>query len=310
MNGIFLIISLYSPIILALGLTFLSTSFMKITNLYPNYNFICFKNLEFILTGKINGMKKHGKDSLRKTNHVLMFLGLIFIWITSLIVVLNITGSSIGMIPSENNMILIFIEIIFNIKNFSAIIMTLGWFYYLLFIFFYSFFMIMIANEFTRKSHRYVLAFNYFLKFALNEEELKGYGSYLYFAIGHLFASLFCPPMIFFAILSISCIVDLIASQVGIRFGKKPIKWNSLKTWEGNIVATISCFFITLFFVGVIWGIIFSISFSFFDIITGKGFREKNISDNLLIPLGCSLIYLVIRFAFDLDYFPILLCFF
>ena len=136
-NGIFLIIILYSPILLALGLTFLSTISMKVINLYPEYKLVCFKNLEVILTGRINGMKKHGKDTLRKTNHVLMFISLIFVWITSLIVVENMIGSSIGMLPREPNMLLTFIDIIFNLRNLNEIILTIGWFYYVLF-YFYS----------------------------------------------------------------------------------------------------------------------------------------------------------------------------
>lgn len=166
----------------------------------------------------------------------------------------------------------------------------------------------MITNEFTRKSSRYVLPFNYISKFVLHEEEIEGYGSYLYFVIGHLFASLFCPPMVFFAILGISSIADLIASQVGMRYGKRPIRWHSRKTWEGTITATVTCFLITFLFVGAIWGIIFSIAFLFFDTITGKGFKEKNISDNILIPIGCALIYLIVRFVFNLNYHTIILC--
>jgi len=147
-------------------------------------------------------------------------------------------------------------------------------------------------------------------KLLLSEDEKRGYGTYLYFAIGQMFAAFLCPPMVFFAILGMSSIGDLMASQVGIRHGKRHISWNQKKTWEGTIAATISCFFICLFFIGIIWGVIFSIAFLLFDLFTGKGFRNVNLSDNLLIPIGCALLYLFIRFFFNLDYYTMILIWF
>jgi dolichol kinase len=61
---------------------------------------------------------------------------------------------------------------------------------------------------------------------------------------------------------------------------------------------------IGFFFVGIVWSLIFKLAFLIFDIFTDK---PINISDNLLIPIGCSLIYILIRFFFNLDYYTILL---
>ena len=138
-------------------------------------------------------------------------------------------------------------------------------------------------------------------------DEKKGYGSYLYFSIGHLFAALFCPPMVLLAILGMSSIGDLMASQIGMRYGKNHIQWNQKKTWEGAIAATITCFIICFFFIGIVWGVIFSLAYLLFDIFTGKGFRNIDLSDNYLIPIGCTIIYLLIRAFFNLNYYTIFL---
>ena len=55
---------------------------------------------------------------------------------------------------------------------------------------------------------------------------------------------------------------------------------------------------------------IFSVIFMIFDVFTGKGFRNINLSDNLLIPIGCALVYLIIRFTLNLDYYTIILLWF
>jgi len=133
----------------------------------------------------------------------------------------------------------------------------------------------------------------------LSEEEKEKYGTYLYFAIGQMFAAFICPPMAFFAILAMSSIGDLVPSQVGMRVGKLHIPWNKKKTFEGTFIGTAVSFILCYFFVGFIYAIIFAISFMCIDLFTRK---PLNISDNLLIPIGCSLIFIFIRYGFDLNY--------
>ena len=146
--------------------------------------------------------------------------------------------------------------------------------------------------------------FNFFTKLYLSEKEQENYGTYLFFAIGQMFAAFISPPMIFFAILGIGSISDLITSQVGIRYGKTHISWNKKKTWEGTIAGTLITFVVCFLFIGVLWSLIFSIAYLIFDVITNKPVK---ISDNLLIPIGCSVVYILIRFLFNIDYYTILL---
>ena len=253
------------------------------------------------------GWSKAKKDLLRKLNHVLIFLGLLFVWYVGLLIVNYITGSTSGMIPEENNTLLQYFKLISIPFSIIEVLFSLGWFYYLLFFFFYLFSIIILATEFTRKSKYLFFPFTVFTKIYLTNEETQSYGTYLYFAIGHLFAAFICPPMVFLTILGISSISDLVTSQIGIRYGKRYITWNEKKTWEGTISGVLATLLISFLFVGVFWSIIFALAFLFFDIVTNK---PLNISDNLLIPIGCGLIFIVIRFYFNLDYFTILLVWF
>ena len=162
----------------------------------------------------------------------------------------------------------------------------------------------MLVNEFTRKNKYLGFALNFIPMLLLSEEEKEKYGTYLYFAIGNMFAAFICPPMAFFAILAMSSIGDLVPSQVGIRYGKTQIPWNKKKTFEGTIAGSLASFFLCFFFVGFIYALILAFAFMSIDLFTRK---PINISDNLLIPIGCALIFIFIRFYFDFDYNPIIL---
>ena len=115
--------------------------------------------------------------------------------------------------------------------------------------------------------------------------EREKYGTYLYFTIGQMFSAFISPPMVFLAILGMSSISDSMTSQIGIRYGKHHILWNEKKTWEGTIAGIITTFIISFLFVGMLWALIFTVLFLLFDIFTNK---PINISDNLLIPIGCG----------------------
>jgi dolichol kinase len=110
--------------------------------------------------------------------------------------------------------------------------------------------------------------------------------------------------MVFLSILGMSSISDLMTSQIGIRYGKRHISWNKNKTWEGTIAGTVVSFIICSLFMGFYWALIFSFVFLIFDVITNK---PLNLADNLLIPIGSSLIYVIIRFIFNFDYYLIIL---
>ena len=255
------------------------------------------------LENKIETWSKSKKDVLRKLNHVILFIFLLIAWSIGLSLVLHFAESSAGMIPEENNMLLIYIKLVIEPNSISEVLFSFGWFYYLLFFLFYIFCLFTLANEFTRKSKHFSFLFNIFPKLYLTSEEKKSYGTYLYFAIGQMFASLICPPMIFLSILGISSISDLSTSQVGIRFGKNHISWNKDKTWEGTVAGVITTFGICFFFVGFLWSFIFTLIFLFCDILTSNPLK---ISDNLLIPIASSLVYVIIRFFFNLNYSSII----
>lgn len=114
-----------------------------------------------------------------------------------------------------------------------------------------------------------------------------------------MFASFISPPMVLFSILGICSISDLMTSQIGIRYGKRHIKWNKDKTWEGTLAGILSAFIICFLFIGLIWALIFTLIFFIFDIFTTK---PVNISDNLIVPISCGIVYFFVRFIFDLDY--------
>jgi len=251
--------------------------------------------------------KKRSKlraDTYRKIPHVLVFIGLFFVWYLGVIIVKDLTGSIIGMIPDENNMLLLLFTIVTVPNSISEVLFSLGWFYYLLFFFFYGFCLIMLANEFTRKVKNLGFPFNFLCNIILSKEEKRSYGTYLLFAIGQMVAALITPPMVFLTILGMSSLADLATSQVGIRYGKNKIKWNNEKSWQGAIAGVIACLILCTLFVGIYWAIIFTFAFFIFDVLTNKPF---NISDNLLIPFGSSLIFLFIRYFFNFDYYTIIL---
>ena len=295
------LLSLGIPLVVVIFLTLISTG---VGYLYKQILKKDLRTFSDKLESKQKTWSKSKKDTLRKINHVLIFIGLFIVWYIGLYVVAFYTGSSAGMIPEENNMILLYLKIFNEQNSIAEVMFSLGWFYYLLFFFFYTFCLFMLANEFTRKSRFFSFPFNFFPRLYLTLEEKESFGTYLYFSVSNMFAAFICPPMIFFAILGISSIGDLMTSQIGIRFGKHHISWNEKKTLEGTIGGTLISFIICFFFVGVFWSIIFSVAFLIFDIFTSK---PINMSDNLLIPIGCSLIYIFVRFFFNLDLYTIIL---
>ncbi|MFX1308859.1 MAG: hypothetical protein ACFE8C_04115 [Promethearchaeota archaeon] len=295
------LISLGSPLLLVGILVVISTGIKFLIKKVTQKDF---SKLSRKLEEKRKNWSKAKKDSLRKLNHVIIFVGLLIVWYIGLYIVNFFTGTSAGMIPEENNMFLLYLRIINEPNSIINVLFSLGWFYYLLFFFFYILCLFMLANEFTRKSSRFSFPFTFFTKIYLSEKEKQNYGTYLYFALGQMFAAFVCPPMVFFTILGIGSISDLMTSQIGIRFGKKHITWNKNKTWEGTIAGTLVSFVLGFLFVGIFWSLIFTLAFLIIDIITDN---PINFSDNLFIPIGFSLLYLFIRFFFNLDYYTIIL---
>ncbi|MCJ7650841.1 MAG: hypothetical protein MUP85_19695 [Candidatus Lokiarchaeota archaeon] len=263
-----------------------------------------FERYRVNMTKRLLKRSKIRNDIYRKLAHVLIFIGLLILWYIGITVVKEFSGSIQGMIPYENNMLYLYLRIFTEPNSMSDVLFALGWFYYLLFFFFYSFTLFMLAMEFTRKTRYLTFPINFICSIYLCDEEREGYGAYLYFTLGQMFASFLCPPMVYFAILGMSSIADLMTSQIGIRYGKRKIKINGSKTWEGTLAGCITCFIICFFFTGMLWALIFTLVFFIIDVLTKK---PINISDNLLIPICCALIYVLIRYFFSLNYFTIFL---
>ncbi|MBD3338746.1 MAG: hypothetical protein GF353_06545 [Candidatus Lokiarchaeota archaeon] len=264
--------------------------------------------MESKLERNILEANKVRRDCYRKVAHVLIFVVLFAIWLISYVFVANFERwrgkSKITVTPTNNNMIYQYLKLLTNRDSVSSVLFNFGWFYYVLFFTFYIFVLIMLANEFTRKAKYLSFPLNFIPNLVLFDDEKRNYGTYLYFGIGQLFASFVCPPMVLFAILGISSLADLMTSQIGMRYGKRRIHWNRDKTWEGNLAGTAIAFIIGIFFIGIIYSIIFAIAFLIFDAITN---HPMKISDNLLIPIGLALIFVIIRFSFDLNYTPLIL---
>ncbi|MFO8019990.1 MAG: hypothetical protein R6U96_15300 [Promethearchaeia archaeon] len=265
-----------------------------------------FSKLEVKSQEKMMKMEKAKRDSYRKISHVLIFIGLFIVWYLAVDYVKNSGEPWVGMTPAENNMLKLYFRIISERCVIKDIILSLGWFYTLIFVFFYSLCMLFLVNEITRKTKYFRFPFNLLPKMVMTEDEIKSYGTYLYFAIGQMFAAFLCPPMVYFAILGMSSIGDLMTSQIGIRFGKRKILWNKKKTWMGNIAGTITSFLICYIFVGLWWSLIFTIAFICIDLFTNEPFK---VSDNLLIPIGCTILFVLLRFYLDLNYVSLILNF-
>jgi len=293
------------PLLFIGGAVLISTVLVYIYRLI--YGSKEYTKLEERMAKRLEEMSKTRRDTYRKISHVLIFIGLFVIWMIAYYHVMHSEKTWVGMIPEDNNMLAMYYRLINEPDAMREVLFNQGWFYFLIFFFFYGLCMFLLVNELTRKTKKISFPFNLFPKLVMTEEEKESYGTYLYFAIGQMFAAFLCPPMVFFAILGMAGIGDLMTSQIGIRYGKHHIKWNDNKTWEGNIAGTITSFAICFFFLGIIWALIFAIAFMAIDLFTDK---PINLSDNLLIPIGCALLYVFIRFYYDLNYFTIIMQFF
>ncbi|MFX1393453.1 MAG: hypothetical protein ACFFAH_07750 [Promethearchaeota archaeon] len=296
--------SVLLPLFLMGFITLLSTIILIIFRLiFKTKNFSSIRKKVSI---KLLSMSKIRKDFYRKLWHVLIFISLFVIWFISYdFVRTHMSKKKEPKIdPKTTNMLYLYFRILSKRNSIENVLFSLEWFYYVLFFFFYIFGLIMLVNEFTRKTKYLGFPLNFLSTLLLSEEEKEKYGTYLFFAIGHMFAAFICPPMALFAILGMSSIGDLTTSQIGMKYGKWHIPWNKKKTVEGNIAGALVSFFICFFFVGFIYALIFSITFMLFDLFTRK---PINLSDNLLIPIGCALLFIFIRFYSDFNYTPIIL---
>jgi len=242
----------------------------------------------------IREWKPVNRDIIRKFPHIIIFISFFIIWSIGCSVVYSHTGNLYGMFPMESDLLFLFSSMYSDVSNIHFYLYTLGWFYFFLIMVLYCFALITLFMEFTRKSKNFSFPLNFISIRLLKEEEKESYGTFLYFFIGHLFAATFLPPLPFFAVISMSSIGDLVASQIGMRTKHYPIKWNKNKCWEGTLSSTVVSFILSYFFLGFIWAFLFAILFLIIDIVIKK---PLNASDNLLIPICSTLLFLFLRFS-------------
>jgi len=301
--------TLLLPIVLIGTLILISTAIVGLFKLIAKEK--DFSKFKSRLENRLKEMSKIKKDIIRKINHVLIFIGLLGVWYISYNTVRDYTqnddnNANIKIDPDITNMLYLYFRILSKPNSIENIMFSLQWFYYVLFFFFYIFCIMMLVNELTRKTRYLAFPFNILPILIMSEDEKQSYCTYLYFCIGQMFAAFLCPPMVFFAILGMSSIGDLMTSQIGIRYGKRHISWNTGKTYEGTLAGTIVSFIICVIFIGPFYGLLLAGVFMIFDMITSE---PVNLSDNLLIPIGCAIIYVIVRYILDVDYFSVILQF-
>lgn len=258
---------------------------------------------------RIKGRSRLRVDIYRKISHVLIFIGVLVLWYISYSMTKayneeNDIKEEIKHDPDNTNMLYSYLRLLTKPNSIENVMLSMQWLYYVIFFVFYILCLVMIANEFTRKSKHLAFPLNSLPNLIISEQEKRSYGTYLYFCIGNMFAAFICPPMVFFAILGMSSIGDLMTSQIGIRYGKHHISWNRDKTWEGSLAGVITSFIICFIFIGPLYSVILTVVFLIVDIITNKPFKS---TDNLLIPIGTAITFVLVRFYTDIDYFSILL---
>ncbi len=249
------------------------------------------------------------EDIYRKISHVIIFFGLLALWYISYSMTKtyneeNDIKEEIKHDVDNTNMLYSYLRLLTKPNSIENVMLSMQWLYYVIFFVFYILSLVMIANEFTRKSKHLAFPLNLIPNLIISEQEKRSYGTYLYFCIGNMFAAFICPPMVFFAILGMSSIGDLMTSQIGIRYGKHHISWNRDKTWEGSLAGVITSFIICFIFIGPLYSVILTGVFLIVDIITNKPLKS---TDNLLIPIGTAITFVLVRFYTDIDYFSILL---
>jgi len=149
---------------------------------------------------------------------------------------------------------------------------------------------IFTINEGARIGKWFYFPLRKLASFGIREKEKETVASYVYFAVGMLFAAIFLYPVPLFSVIGILCFADTAASLFGRRYGKHKLQFNRTKSWEGSAAGFIVCLIVTFLLVGFIWGLVASLVFFIIDSIT----PVLPISDNIGIPLAATSAYLLL----------------
>jgi dolichol kinase len=145
--------------------------------------------------------------------------------------------------------------------------------------------------EAIRHSKRLYCPSNQFLIFFMREKEFKSLATYFQLNLSMSLAAFVLPPLLTMSILGVMCIGDAFCSQCGMRWGKRKIGCNPKKSWVGTFAGTFATLIVTSLFIGLPYGIITAVVFMLLDIFTEK---PINVSDNLLVPLVLTGVYLLL----------------
>ena len=115
-----------SPIIIVGILVLISTKLSSLANEKTKEKI---SKLSDKLEKKFEGWSKSKKDIFRKLSHIILFTFLIIAWSIGLSVVLYFADSSRGMIPEENNMLLVYIRLFIEPNYIIDALFSFGWFY-------------------------------------------------------------------------------------------------------------------------------------------------------------------------------------
>ncbi|MBD3352135.1 MAG: hypothetical protein GF364_11665 [Candidatus Lokiarchaeota archaeon] len=242
-------------------------------------------------------LKKHANKTLtqdikRKTAHLVLFIVLICGAAGYEAIYYSIYGFRADIYPSfaweYREGPFWFFRIVEDFNNYPRV--SIFHLYFLCIFFMAGYLFIMF--ETVRHSKIFYLPLDRIAFFMFREEEFDSLATYFEFFLAVSVSAFVLPPLLGFAIVGISCIGDLMASQCGIRWGKRHIRFNPKKTWVGTIAGTVSSFLITSIFAGNLYGFLAALVFMIIDIVTEK---PVPISDNLLLPICETTLFIILN---------------
>jgi dolichol kinase len=245
-----------------------------------------------------NSLNKLKEDINRKMAHIAFF---IILWIIFFIaiqiativnpVLENNPSYLIWGIEENSNQLFIYLRLLSNSElindiSFVQFVLIVG---YIVTV--YGF----IMFEVIRHSNVWYFPTTPWFTRYLRKDEQDQIASYVFFFLSTSLIVYFLPPLHSIAILGVSTISDMIASQMGMRFGKKKISYNPNKTKLGRLSATIGGCIIGIIIIGPLYGIIAGLVFYITDSLTEIPLK---ISDNLLTPVSIGIIFIFINLVF------------
>lgn len=135
----------------------------------------------------------------------------------------------------------------------------------------------------------------------LRSDEQNNIATYCFFFLSSQFAVFLICPVLAISILGVTTIGDLLASQFGMRWGKRRFSFNPKKTRLGTLAGCTGSFFICLLFLGPIYALAATTIFFITDILTDTPVK---LSDNLLNPVLITFTFILLSLSGINPIFP------